>query len=79
MALAQFRDNVLVAAKGPGSTWAMSDVCALLQRAWPLRVLCLGITESNADCTLQCTAGDLHASGVAMERRGGCGRECLQR
>ena len=26
LALAQFRDNIMVAAKGPGSTWAMRDI-----------------------------------------------------
>ena len=32
IALAQFRDNILVAAKGAGSSWAMQDVCGLLQQ-----------------------------------------------
>ena len=37
----------------------MRDVCTLLEGAWSLRVLC--------------PCGDLHALGVAMERRGGHG------
>ena len=73
MALAQFRDNVLAAAKGPGSTWAMHQVCTLLQSPSSLCVLCPCITDENSRCSLLCMTGDLHALGVAMERRGGCG------
>ena len=73
VSLAQFRDNILVASKGLGSSWAMADVCNILQRAWSLRVLCPCISNSVNTCQLTCMSGQLHAPGVAMERRDGYG------
>ena len=73
ISLAQFRDNILVASKGPGSSWAMVDVCNILQRAWSLRVLCPCISDSVDTCQLTCMSGQLHALGVAMNRRDGYG------
>ena len=70
IALAQFRDNILIAAKGPG---AMSDVCLLLQHAWSLRGLCPCINDVVSDCQLYCMKGEQYALGIAMERRRGWG------
>ena len=74
LALAQYCDNVLVAAKGTGSTWAMHDVCAILQNIWSLRVPCPCITNDTPVCHLTCMPGDLFALGVSMERLGGHGQ-----
>ena len=73
IALAQFRDNVIVASKGLGASWAMLDVCKLLQHAWSLRVLCPCISEHVHDCQLTCMNGDLYTLGIATERRCGWG------
>ena len=73
ISLAQFRDNILVASPGLGNSWAMADVCNILQRAWSLRVLCPCISDSIDTCQLTCMSGHLHALGVAMERRDGYG------
>ena len=73
IALAQFRDNILVAAKGAGSSWAMQDVCGLLQQVWSLRVLCPYISDDVTTCQLCCMTGDLCALGVAMKQRAGYG------
>ena len=40
VALQQFRDNVMVAAKGPAPNLAMYPVCQALEGAWNLHVLC---------------------------------------
>ena len=53
---------------GAGSSWAMADVCNIVQRAWTLRVLCPCISDSITACQLACMSGHLHALGVAMER-----------
>ena len=57
IALAQFKDNILVSAKGPGASWAMSDVCLLVQHAWSLRVLCPCINDHVSDCYVLCDRG----------------------
>ena len=67
----QFRDNILVAAKGPGASFAMSDVCLILQHAWSARVLCPCINDTVSHCHLCCMIGELYALGIAMERRRG--------
>ena len=72
IALAPFRDNVRVAAKGPGASWAMPDVYLLLQHAWSLRVPCPCI-NGIYECQLRCMTGELYALRVAMERRRGWG------
>ena len=71
--LAHFRDNILVAAKGPGASWAMSDVCLFLQHAWSLRVLCPYINDHGCDCQLCCMTRELCALGTAMNRQCGWG------
>ena len=73
VSLAQFRDNILVAAVGVGATWAMADVCRLLATAWSLRVLCPCITDTNQDCLRQC----MYALGLAASRHGSCGTVCV--
>ena len=78
LALAQFRDNILVAATGPGSTWTMRDVCGILQRIWSLCVLCPCISDENPVRRLTCMSGDMFALGIAMERRGSHGHVSTQ-
>ena len=73
IALAHFKDNILVAAKGPGASWAMCDVCLLLQHAWSLRVLYPCINDHVSDCRLCCMTGELYALGIAMDWRRGWG------
>ena len=73
IALAQFRDNILVAAKGPGTSWAMTDVCKLLQHVWSLRVLCPCISDCVHECQLCCMTRNLYALGIGMERHHGWG------
>ena len=73
IALAQFRDNILVAAKGLGISWAMTDVCKLLQHVWSLRVLCPCISDSVHKCQLSYMTGNLYAMGIGMERHHGWG------
>ena len=77
VSLAQFRDNILVAAVGVGATWAMADVCRLLATAWSLRVLCPCITDTNQDCLRQCMGSTLYALGLAASRHGSCGTVCV--
>ena len=77
VSLAQFRDNILVAAVGVGATWAMADVCRLLATAWSLRVLCPCTTDTNQDCLRQCMGSTLYALGLAASRHGSCGTVCV--
>ena len=51
VSLAQFRDNILMAATGPTCKFEMAHVCSMLTQAWGLLVMCLCITPTQPTCT----------------------------
>ena len=73
MALAQFRDKIVVVAAGQGASSAMQDVCDTLTEIWNLRVLCPCMKEPDDQCTSLCMSQDLHALGICMHCANGKG------
>ena len=73
MALAQFRDNILVAPAGPRATSVVRDVCHTLTSVWNLPVLCPCMQNPGDLCTEACMTPDLLALGVCMHRANGLG------
>jgi hypothetical protein len=73
MALAQFRDNVLVASAGPRATSVVRNVCDTLTSVWNLPVLCPCMQNPGDQCTAACMTPDLRALGVCMHRANGVG------
>ena len=61
--LAQFRDNILVGARGPSPTHEMQSVCDTLSEVWNLPVLCDCMTEEQRVCQRTCTSPSLTAMG----------------
>ena len=73
MALAQFRDNVIVASAGPRVASAMREVCGTLTDICRLRVLCPCMTNPDDSCTAACMQPESRALGICMHRAGGHG------
>ena len=73
LALAQFRDNVVVAAAGPGSVDAMRNVCEPFNSVWKLPVLCPCMQKPGDPCNTKCMRQDLRALGICMHRAHGQG------
>ena len=73
MALAQFRDNVLIASAGPRTASAARDVCQMLSDVWKLLVLCPCMRNPGDPCKEACMMQDLRALGVCMHRARGQG------
>ena len=67
VALQQFRDNVMVAAKGPRPQTTMYTVCLTLQSAWKLDVLCPCRDKNpQAVCYGACMTNSVHCMGVSV-------------
>ena len=73
MALAQFRDNVLIASAGPRAASAARDVCHTPSDVWKLPVLCPCMQNPGDPCKEACMTQDLRALGVCMHRARGQG------
>ena len=67
VALQQFRDNVMVAAKGPAPHLAMYPVCQALEQAWNLHVLCPCRDKNpSAVCRGSCMGTSVRCMGVTV-------------
>ena len=73
MALAQFRDNIIVASRGPRAADAMREVCGTLSTVWKLPVLCPCMDKPTDRCKSMCMTGELRALGICMHRANGQG------
>ena len=67
LSLAQFRDNVLVGAKGPTARSQMQQVCDTLSAVWSLPVLCDYMTEDNQVCLQTCMSDTVTAMGFTIQ------------
>ena len=72
MSLAQFRDNILVGARGPSPTHEMQSVCDTLSEVWNLPVLCDCMTEDRRVCQRTCTSPSLTAMGFTVQLGNDC-------
>ena len=70
LSLAQFRDNVLVGAKGPTARHEMQHVCHTLTKVWSLPVLCGCMTEEQQVCTATCMTHTMTAMGIITHVHG---------
>ena len=68
MALAQFRDNVLVAFARPRAASDMRDVCDTLSDIWRLPVLCPCMQRHGDACTEACMGPELRALGICIHK-----------
>ena len=66
LSLAQFRDNVLVGAKGPRATREMQHVCLVLTETSGLPVLCECMREEVRVCQNKCMTPSLTAMGFTV-------------
>ena len=73
LALAQFRDNIVIACRGPRTTQAVRDVCGTLTNIWKLPVLCPCMKNPGDPCKEKCMTQELRAPGICMHRAGGRG------
>ena len=69
LSLAQFRDNVLVGAKGPTARSEMQQVCDTLSAVWSLPVLCDCMTEDDGVCLQTCMSHTITAMGFTIHVR----------
>ena len=70
LSLAQFRDNVLVGAKGPTACHEMQHVCHTLIELWSLAVLCNCMTKEQQICTATCMTQTMTAMGITTHVHG---------
>ena len=70
LSLAQFRDNVLVGAKGPTARHEMQHVCHTLTEVWSLPVLCDCMTEEQQVRTATCMTHTMTAMGITTHVHG---------
>eukprot|EP00670_Eutreptiella_braarudii_P020568 CAMPEP_0174369354 /NCGR_PEP_ID=MMETSP0811_2-20130205/92198_1 /TAXON_ID=73025 ORGANISM="Eutreptiella gymnastica-like, Strain CCMP1594" /NCGR_SAMPLE_ID=MMETSP0811_2 /ASSEMBLY_ACC=CAM_ASM_000667 /LENGTH=132 /DNA_ID=CAMNT_0015513715 /DNA_START=196 /DNA_END=594 /DNA_ORIENTATION=- len=73
MALAQFRDNIIIAFAGPLEMTAVRDICHTLSDVWKLPVLCPCMKHLGDPCTETCMGQELRALGICMHRTQGQG------
>ena len=73
MALAQFRDNIIVASRGPRAADTMREVCDTLSAMWKLPVLCPCMDKPTEQCKSLCMTSELRALGICMHRENGQG------
>ena len=66
VSLAQFRDNILVGARGPSPAHEMQNVCDTLSEVWDLPVLCDCMTDEQRVCRRTCTSPSLTAMGFTI-------------
>ena len=67
LSLAQFRDNVLVGAKGPTARHEMQHVCHTLTEVWSL---CDCTTKEQQVCTAMCMTQTMTAMGITTHVQG---------
>ena len=70
ISLSQFRDNVLVGAKGPTAQAEMQTVCHTLSAVWDLPLLCDCMTEEQQVCSGICMGQSLTAMGFTIHIQG---------
>ena len=70
LSLAQFRDNILVGAKGPTAQTEMQHVCDTLYEVWNLPVLCDCMTDDIRVCHGTCMTHSLTAMGFTTHIQG---------
>jgi hypothetical protein len=70
ISLAQFRDNVVVGARGPTAKSEMQQVCNTLSEVWTLPVLCDCMTVDNRSCKGTCMSMSLTAMGMTTHLKG---------
>ena len=70
LSLAQFRDNVLVGAKGPTAQTEMQHVCDTLSEVWELPVLCDCMADDIRVCHGTCMTHSLTAMGFTTHIQG---------
>ena len=66
LSLAQFRDDVLLGAKGSSATREMQHVCSVLTEVWGLLVHCDCMTEDVRVCQNKCMTPSLTAMGFTV-------------
>ena len=66
LSLSQFRDNVMVAARGPTAKHTMKSVTDTLTEIWDLPVLCPCITDTVHTCTTECMTTSVTAMGITV-------------
>ena len=72
VSLAQFRDNILVGARGPSPAHEMQSVCDTLSEVWDLLVLCDCMTDEQRVCQRTCTSPSLTAMGFTVHLGNDC-------
>ena len=70
ISLAQFRNNVVVGARGPTAKSEMQQVCNTLSEVWTLPVLCDCMTVDNRSCKGTCMSMSLTAMGMTTHLKG---------
>ena len=70
ISLAQFRDNVLLGARGPTASTEMQHVCDVLSETWSLPVLCDCMTDDNRVCAGTCMQPSITAMGFTVHIHG---------
>ena len=67
VALQQFRDNLMVASKGPTPHSTMYPVCMTMESIWNLRVLCLcRDKDPEVVCRSACMTNRVRCMGVSI-------------
>ena len=73
VALQQFRDNLMVAAKGPTPHTTMYAVCTTMESIWDLRVLCpCRDKDPTLVCHGACMSPSVRCMGVSIYVSPGC-------
>ena len=72
LSLAQFRDNIVVGAKGPTAKVGMQHVCIILSDVCTLPLLCDCMTVDHCTCGGTCMTRSLTAMGLTMHLGGEC-------
>ena len=70
ISLAQFRDNVLLGARGPTALTEMQHVCDVLSKTGSLPVLCDCMTEDDRVCKRTCMQPTITAMGFTVHVHG---------
>ena len=66
ISLSQFRDNVMVAARGPTAKFTMRPVTDPLTQIWDLQVPCPCLTETVRTCAKKCMTISAAAMGITV-------------
>ena len=66
LSLSQFRNNVMVVARGPTAKSTMKSVTDTLTEIWDLPVLCPCITDTVHTCTEDCMTTSVTPMGITV-------------